>query len=337
MFEISIEGQEQKFTCSGDDSLLRAGLRAGLGLPYECNAGSCGSCKFQLRSGTVEDLWPDAPGLTERDRRKERKLACQSRPVGDCTIKIRLDPACVPHITPLRQSLRFAGSTAITHDITEFHFKSKIPAEFLPGQYALLRLPGVGSLRAYSMANLANESGDWQFQIKNMPGGAGSQALFGGELTSGSEIELDGPYGLAYLRQSLRDIVCIAGGSGLSPMISIARGVAADAGFAERRLHFFFGGRQPRDICGEDMLRELPGYAARMTYHASISNPDLTDSSWTGPTGFVHELAAETLEGALADYEFYFAGPPVMAEAVQRMLMIGHKVPFDQLHFDRFF
>ena len=337
MHKISIDGVDENYPCDRDDSLLRAGLRAGLGLPYECNAGACGSCKFELLSGAVEDIWPEAPGLSERDKRKGRKLACQSRATADCTIKMRLDPACVPHITPERQIVQFGGSTAFTHDIAEFHFKGEAPAQFLPGQYALLRLPGVTGLRAYSMANLANESGDWHFHIKNMPGGAGSHALFGGVLTPGDEIELDGPYGLAYLRESPRDIVCIAGGSGLSPMISIARGVAADAAFNARHLHFFYGGRQPRDICGEDMLRELPEFSERISYHASISEPGGDAQAWNGATGFVHELVAQTLSGALLDYEFYFAGPPAMAEAVQRMLMLDHKVPYDQLHFDRFF
>jgi toluene monooxygenase electron transfer component len=334
---ISIDGSEEVFPCDGGDSLLRAGLRAGIGLPYECGTGSCGTCKFTLLSGAVEDLWPDAPGLNERDRRKQRKLACQSRPTGDCHIKMRIDAACVPHITPRRQGVKLVKSAPLTHDMHEFYFKSDLPAEFLPGQYALLRLPGVSGLRAYSMANLANESGDWNFYIKNMPGGAGSRILFAGGLPPGGDIELDGPYGLAYLRPSPRDIVCIAGGSGLSPMISIARAVAADAGYAARRLHFFHGGRQPRDICGEEILADLPDFSDRMRYHASISEPDPASRGWTGALGMVHEQVAPTLANPLADYEFYFAGPPAMAEAVQRMLMIDHKVPFEQLHFDRFF
>jgi len=337
MIKVSIDGHEQSFPSDGNDSLLRAGLRAGFGLPYECSTGSCGTCKFELLDGEVADLWPDAPGLTERDKRKGRKLACQNQPLSDCTIKIRIDPAAVPEIAPRRQAVRLVESRALTHDMREFHFTGEAAAQFLPGQYALFKLPGVSGMRAYSMANLANESGDWQFHIKNMPGGAGSEALFGGVVAPGREIELDGPYGLAYLRERPRDIVCIAGGSGLSPMVSIARGVAADAAFSARQLHFFYGGRQPRDICGEDILRALPGFSERMHYYASISEPDTAQQSWTGGVGFVHELAAETLAGALADYEFYYAGPPAMAEAVQRMLMIDHKVPFDQLHFDRFF
>lgn len=337
MHVISIEGEEKSFSCATDESLLRAGLRAGFGLPYECSTGSCGTCKFTLRSGALEDLWPDAPGLTERDKRKERKLACQSRPLEDCTIKMRIDAACVPRIAPERHIVTFAGSQALTHDMREFHFTSAAPAQFLPGQYVLLRLSGVSGLRAYSMANLANQAGEWHFHIKNMPGGAGSRALFDGAVSPGSEIELDGPFGLAFLRPGPRDIVCIAGGSGLSPMISIARAVASGPEYSDRRLHFFYGGRQPRDICGEDILRGLPGFDDRMHYHASISEPEAAPGGWRGALGFVHEQVAETLTNPLADYEYYFAGPPAMAEAVQRMLMIDHKVPFEQLHFDRFF
>ena len=334
---ISIDGQTVTFPCDDDDSLLRAGLRAGLGLPYECSVGSCGSCKYELLSGAVEDQWPDAPGLSERDKRKGRRLACQSRPTQDCTIKMRLDPACVPQTIAQRQTVELRESTLLTHDMREFQFKSELPAQFLPGQYALLYLPGVSGARAYSMANLANPEGDWKFYIKNMPGGAGSHALFSGVVPESSNIELDGPYGLAYLRQNQRDMVCIAGGSGLGPMVSIARGMSEDKEFSARQLHFFFGGRQPKDICGEDILRQLPAFQDRINYRASISEKPNAAGRWTGRVGFVHEMVMDSLPAAPADYEYYFAGPPVMVEAVQRMLMIDNKVPYDQLHFDRFF
>lgn len=69
------------------DTLLRAALRAGVGLSYECNSGGCGGCKFELLEGEVETLWADAPGLNERDRRRGRHLACQCRAKGPATIK----------------------------------------------------------------------------------------------------------------------------------------------------------------------------------------------------------------------------------------------------------
>ncbi len=144
---------------------------------------------------------------------------------------------------------------------------------------------------------------------------------------------------MAYLRtNSPRDIVSIAGGSGLSPVVSIARAVAVEPALAARKLHFFYGGRGPRDICGEDILRALPKFGERFFYHPVISMPDLdVEKSWRGAVGFVHQVAERTLAPPLANYEFYFAGPPAMAQAVQLMLVQQHKVPFEQIHFDQFF
>ena len=58
-------------------------------------------------------------------------------------------------------------------------------------------------------------------------------------------------------RDAPRDILCLAGGSGLAPMISIARGAMTEPRLAQRQLHFLYGGRTEADICGEDILREL--------------------------------------------------------------------------------
>jgi toluene monooxygenase electron transfer component len=170
-----------------------------------------------------------------------------------------------------------------------------------------------------------------------VPGGTGTSVLFE-QVRPGDTLMLDGPYGLAYLRtDSGRDIACIAGGSGLAPMISIARGVAANPAMAARKLHFFYGGRAPRDICGEDMLRQLPGFGERFFFLPVISMPELDGAQqWPGNVGFVHELALDALGASLAEHEIYFAGPPPMAQAVQRMLM-QEKVPAGQVHYDAFY
>jgi toluene monooxygenase electron transfer component len=143
---------------------------------------------------------------------------------------------------------------------------------------------------------------------------------------------------MAYLRTDVaRDIVLIAGGSGLAPVVSIARGVAANPAMDGVKVHLFYGGRGARDICGEDMLRALPGFGARFHFHPIISTPDEADQkSWRGRFGFVHQLALETIGVAMASHEIYFAGPPPMAQAVQRMLF-EEKVPGAQVHFDAFY
>jgi toluene monooxygenase electron transfer component len=337
MSTIHLAGTTTSYACSPGDTLLRAGLRAGLALPYECNVGSCGNCKVELVEGEVDVRWPEAPGLTEKDRARSRILGCQSRPRGDCTIKARLLDANRPIHMPRRFEAVLVASHDITHDIREFRFRSMSAPRFLPGQYALLDIPATNAPRAYSMSNIDDGSGEWHFQIRRVPDGQGTSYLFD-RAVPGQGITLDGPFGHAWLRSDApRDLVCIAGGAGLSPLISIARGMAREPALAQRKLHFFYGGRAPRDLCGESMLRELPGFGERLFYHAIISMPELdTAGEWHGDVGFVHELAARKLGTALGSHEVYFAGPPAMTLAVQRML-IQHKVPMGQMHFDRFY
>lgn len=283
-------------------------------------------------------LWPEAPGLTERDRRKGRQLACQCVPMSDLTIKVRSDPECVPRIMPRRLSARLIDVVDITHDLREFRFAGKEPANFLPGQYASIAIEGVNAPRSYSMSNLANPQGEWHFQIRRVPRGRASNTLFD-DVRLNDEVEIDGPYGLAYLRNdNERDIVCVAGGSGLAPMVSIARGAVAAGLLATRRLHFIYGGRAPRDLCGEAQLRALPGYGDTINYHPVVSDArSAEEAGWNGNVGFVHEWLPRLLGDRMAEQEIYFAGPPPMTQAIQEMLMVRYRIPFQQIHFDRYF
>ena len=153
---VTNEADGSRFTPQGPDTILRAALRAGLGMAYECNSGGCGSCKFELLDGQVESLWETAPGLTDRDRRKNKHLACQCRALGDVRIKAAFSAEYAPKIKPRRQTAKLVGQRDITHDIREFRFVTDGDADFLAGQYAMLELPGVTGSRAYSMSNLGN-------------------------------------------------------------------------------------------------------------------------------------------------------------------------------------
>jgi toluene monooxygenase electron transfer component len=341
---IRFADSDVAFPCSSIDTITRAGLRAGFPMPYECNTGSCGTCKMELVSGAIDSMRPDGPGLSDRDRAKRRILGCQARPRGDCVVKVRLEPPALDEPRPEHLALTIAATRQVTHDIREFSFELSELKPFLPGQYALVHLPGVNAPRPYSMSNIAGTR-NWQFQIKRVPGGQATGVLFD-VLKHGGTVRVDGPYGHAYLRPDApRDIVCIAGGSGIAPAVSIARGIAESASLAGRHLYFFYGGRRPADICGQDVLLALPQLRGRYTYIPVISEPgggEPTEPAggaiddWSGRSGFVHEAVADLLGDSLPAYEFYFAGPPAMAVAVQRML-IEAKVPRGQMHFDQFY
>lgn len=328
MPEIQIE-EVGSFQCGSDDTILRAALRVGIGFPYSCNTGSCGTCRFQLLDGQVEHLRSEPPAWTDRDRSRGRWLGCQARPLGDCRIRIRLDEE-IPPYPPLRRKARLIGVVDLTHDLREFRFEVEEPDSFLPGQYALLELEGVDGARPYSMSNLAG-SGEWHFVIKQVPGGAGTGILFN-EMRSGDTVSLDGPYGLAYLREAgRRDLLLVAGGSGLSPMLSIAK--AAVTSHDHGHIYFFYGGRRPADLCAEPLLADLPGFADRFTVVSAVSEPS---EGWEGPFGLIHEVVRAKMGDRLSDVEVYFAGPPLMTEAMQLMLRESGMEP-EHMHFDEFF
>jgi len=336
MAVIKLNGTDLIWSCGEEDTILRAALRAGLGFPYECNVGACGNCRFELLEGQVEHLRADPPGLTEKDRQRQRYLGCQARPLSDCAVKLRLMNQYESRFRPRRSRAILRGTREITHDIREFQFQTEDLANFLPGQYALLDLPGVSGSRPYSMANVGNEDGAWHFQIRHVPDGQATAKLFR-DLKVGAFVTLDGPYGVAYLREGVdRDIICLAGGSGLAPMISIARGATRTPVLAQRRLDFIYGGRSAADICGKDMLQELPGFGNTIHFHPVVSGPLEFDDRWDGHRGFVHELAQKLLADRLPSSEIYFAGPPMMGQAIQEMLAnLG--VPAAQIHFDQFY
>ncbi|WP_212524369.1 2Fe-2S iron-sulfur cluster-binding protein [Actibacterium sp. MT2.3-13A] len=332
MANINTNKEGVAFDCDDEDTILRAALRAGIGMPYSCNVGSCGNCRVELIDGAVEHLRADAPAWSERDLKRNRWLGCQAKPKGDCTIKFRADDSYIPRVRPIRQGARLVGVTPITRDISEFAFRLDSATDFDPGQYALLSVPGVEGARAYSMCNLPGED-LWRFQIRRVPEGAATGALFG-QLETGAEIRIDGPYGTAQLRTDTpRDILLLAGGSGLSPMVSIARGARAAGLLGDRRIHFYYGCRSADDAIAPDFVENELGFVD--SFVTAISDPAGFDG-WTGPKGFLHDVVLADLGGALKEHEIYFAGPPVMAAAIQKT---AHEngVPMDQIHFDEFY
>jgi toluene monooxygenase electron transfer component len=316
--------------CAPSDTVLRAALRAGVAFPYECGVGGCGSCRAEWLEGETHTLWESAPGLSAREKSRRRVLACQTRPLSNCRLKVRVgsNPYSAPR--PRRRLLTLLERRMLTSDMAELIFQGEGPAEFEPGQYALFDLPGVDGSRAYSMSNTPNREGHWHFIVRITPQGAGSAAL-GRGLGSGEQAWIDAPFGLAHFQpSSARDLLCIAGGSGLAPVLSIARAAAT------RPIAFYFGGRTPSDLCARPMLQSHPGFGESLRYREAISSPQ-PNEEWRGEVGFIHELVEKDLGERVSDFEIYMAGPPPMLQAALELLVGKYSVPIQQIHYDRFF
>ncbi|MBT4887986.1 MAG: 2Fe-2S iron-sulfur cluster binding domain-containing protein [Rhodospirillales bacterium] len=334
-FQVSIADSDVVFETNEDDTILGSMLRAGIGVPYECNAGGCGSCKFTLVDGSVVDDLEESAGLRQSDRRKNKHLACICRARSDCTISVKLDSAYAPEIYPTAIAAQFISRTPLTHDLWEFHFQSTEPALFKPGQYAKLHIPGVSGPRSYSMANTANDDGIWTFQIKRVPDGEATTLLFGGAL-EGLVVDIDAPYSIAHLDEnSKRATVCIAGGSGLAPMLSIIRGLAL-SGVNKTQPILYYGARTPEDIVPSTYFSDIQNFDPAQHYIPVVSDTE-SATNYEGSKGFVHEHLATALPEDCSDIDFYMAGPPPMVDAVRRHLVLDRKVPIEQLRYDRFF
>jgi len=290
-----------------------------------------------MRDGAFDMAWPEAPAWSDRDRQRKRMLGCQATPLGPATIAVRLEPNRRPTVPPARRAARLQSWRALTHDLWEFELRADGAAEFLPGQYALLALPGVPGWRAYSMANLANREGIWRFVIKRKPGGSASQALFDApraDLT----VELDAPFGHAFLAPVVAaPVLCIAGGSGLSPMLSILRAALLRLNATSRSATLFYGARRPEDIVDLARCADLAAAGASIDYRVVLSAADDVEPEiWPGLRGMVHEAVEREAASVLPAAETFVAGPPPMVEASVAMLR-RHGVSPERIHYDSFY
>lgn len=332
---VTIQGTDLTVDIDTSDTLLSGLLRKGIGIPYECNAGGCGSCKYTLIEGEVSDDLHESPGLKNSDRRKNKHLACISHLKSDCVIQVKQDKDYRPKNFPAIRKAHLISRRPITHDLWEFEFQTESPAVFLPGQYAKVFISGVNGPRSYSMSNIENDDGGWQFLIKKTPGGAASEVLFEKDLKEIS-VDLDAPYSIAHLdAEHKSQVVCIAGGSGLAPMISILLGIYCN-NLTSLNPTLYYGARTEQDVIPLDYFSLIPGFNPETQYFPIVSEPE-PGSNWSGATGFVHEHLSNAIRPEIDDQEIFIAGPPPMVEAVRRHLVLDLGVSITQLHYDRFF
>lgn len=189
------------------------------------------------------------------------------------------------------------------------------------GQFWTLRVPGLSKPRPYSFARApASENpGEHTFFIRLVPGGELSAWLAAGAERVGEEVTLSGPLGRFGLDPSHDDMVCIAGGSGMSAIFAVLEHAANEQ--VARNCYFFYGARTQRDLYQREEIEALqrrwhPDYVLK---YVPVLNEEPDDSDWRGARGLVtdhfrrHYLDTGQMDAGRI--KAYFCGPPPMIDA----------------------
>jgi len=333
------------FDADQNESILYAGLRQGLDLSYECATGTCGSCKARLVSGELDQGWQDAPGRSYIKSARGEFLMCQSHALSACEIRV---PGAVSKIPSGQKSpSHFKGILknlqALTHDVMRFDVELDTAMQWQAGQFVVLESPAVKGFRAYSMVNFdENGSTTLELVVKRFPEGKFSDWLFD-ELEDDAQINVFGPLGTAVFEPQLnKDIMCIAGGSGIAGMMSILSHGCKTRYFDDHQVHLFFGVRTAKDIFFHaELLTMVKQYPETMLITIALSDDAQGTQDAQQPnnisftTGFVHE-AARQCQIDKANCMAYIAGPPPMVDGALRDLLTEAGYSVEQIRYDKF-
>jgi len=324
--ELSIQPLQRTLVLPTGTNLLEALRTRGIPISYSCMAGRCGTCRCRLAAGKA--LVAGGAGAPAAARGPQDVLACQTTLVEDCTIEIPEIDEVVVH--PAR--ILKATVTAIedlTHDIKRLRLKLSKPFAFSPGQYANLQFTPAHA-RPYSMAVAPNPD-ELEFHVRLVPDGRVTSYV-ASELKVGDAVRVSGPLGTAYLRRKAAGpVLCIAGGTGLAPVLSILRGMA-EAGM-DNDVHVYFGARARRDVYGERWLAALRRKLPRLAVHVVVA-----DGTADGRDGYRAGMVTHAIDDdwtSLAGWTAYLAGAPAMVDAATALLQHKGIAPAS-IHADAF-
>ena len=239
-------------------------------------------------------------------------------------------------------------------DITSHPRMGKKPNEFQP-DWDKFKLWGLKmkneepQFRAYSMANHPAEGNivmlniriatpPWDKAANNwmqVNPGVCSSYVFTREL--GDKVTISGPYGEFFIKPTKREMVYIGGGAGMAPLRSHIFHLFHTLKTKDRKVSYWYGGRSLRELFYTEDFTDIEKEYPNFKYHIALSEP-LPEDNWTGLTGFIHQAVLDNYlktHPEPEEIEYYLCGPPMMLQAVMKMLdNLG--VPEENIAFDDF-
>ena len=316
-FQITVQPSGRSFVANADETLLTAGIRQGIGLPYGCKDGACGSCKCKKLSGQVTHSAYQPKALSDDELAAGYVLTCCASANSDVVLESRQvthESAYPIKKLPVRVSALERASADVM--VVTLQLPANDTFKYHAGQYVEFLLRD-GSRRSYSMASAPHLQADkpmMELHIRHMPGGKFTDHVFGG-MKEKEILRIEGPYGSFFLREdSDKPIVLLASGTGFAPIKAMLQHMQHQG--ITRPVTLYWGGRRPADLYQSGWLQAQCAAMPNLRYVPVVSDAQPEDQ-WTGRTGFVHQAVLQDTPD-LSGHQVYACGAPVVVASAQR-------------------
>ncbi len=366
------DGKEKSITIRPGSTLLSALTGNKIYLPSACGGqGTCAQCKCQIIDGAGTILPTETGHIDRKEAADHWRLACQVKIKQDLKIRI---PDEIFNIKKYICTVisNYNVATFIKELIIELPSDAKM--DYRAGGYIQIEVPfyklkysdfdieneyhedwdkydlwhyqAVNEeevIRAYSMASYPAEGNKIMLNVRiaspppwapDVPPGIASSYIF--NLKPGDSVEVSGPYGEFFTKDSEREMIFIGGGAGMAPMRSHIYDLLK-TNKSKRKISFWYGARSLREMFYDEEFKELEKKFPNFSYQVGLSEP-LEEDNWEGSVGFIHQILYDNMlkdHDDPTEIEYYMCGPPPMIDAIDKMLYdLG--VERDMIAYDKF-
>ena len=332
VFSVVVQPSGRTFDVATGEAVLAAGIRQGIGLPYGCKDGACGSCKCKLVSGSVVHGPHQLKALSVEEEASGFVLTCCAQAQSDLVLESR-------QVTELgalpikKMPTRVTSLTKMSDDVMVLQLQ--LPANdsfaYRAGQYVEFILRD-GARRSYSMASAPSLGPSLELHIRHMPGGKFTDHVFG-TMKEKEILRVEGPFGSFFLREdSVKPIVLLASGTGFAPIKALLEHMQHLG--TQRRVTLYWGGRRPSDLYMQDWVTSQLQTMPNLRYIPVVSDA-LPKDVWQGRSGFVHRAVLEDFPD-LSNYQVYACGAPIVIDSARRDFSERAQLPPEEFFADSF-
>jgi len=292
------------------ETLYDAAKRQGLNWPIDCAEGVCGTCKCRIISGSIDPGFYTDDALAQEEVNAGYALGCQAKAQTSLVVALRMPVAqlrrnkTVPTLPGRIERIDLVAQNTVRLDLM-----LNEALDFLPGQYAKLKVPGTDVWRSYSFMSIPARN-EISFLIRLLPAGAMSDYFRQAQV--GDVLEMTAPHGVFFMRPDAGRSVLIAGGTGLGPMLGMLQTAADNASNTAQPMQLLYGVNDVAELACLDMLEAMKQKLTDFSWSISIANMANEDSVYR--RGFATDLL-DDFAADVSTTTFYLCGPPPMIES----------------------